>query len=382
MDTPFRSICEAAATAWAVPSLAVGTTTRNDSSVVTVGCDPDTVFRVASITKPFTAFLTLGLLELSATTGVWPVDVEVRHLLSHTSGFDCELPERDLSRFGDGDGALGAAIEELPTVPRLVGVAEVWSYANTGYWLAGHLAAVRAGATYEEAVTRRVVRPFGLESTSFGEPDLVGTGPDSAEGPYPRARRPSGGLVSTVGDILRFGMRLLGEPSFAHMRVAHGNPIGGVYGLGLFGERVGGVEVWGHTGSYDGFQTSLLLIPDAGAVFVGLTNSGYGAKALYEVENAFFDEVLGARRANPTFVDVPAVDLARYAGRYENVDASAEIRAAPGGLVLTADAEEIFLRPIGEGRFQVPDGPHVRERIDFPRQGFVRLGSRLAARVP
>jgi hypothetical protein len=43
--------------------------------------------------------------------------------------------------------------------------------------------------------------------------------------------------------------------------------------------------------------------------------------------------------------------------------------------------EEVFLRPIGDRRFQVPDGPHVRDRIDFPREGFVRLGGRLAARV-
>lgn len=365
-----------------MPAVAVSTAVGDDVTSFAIGCEPDTVFRVASVTKPFTALLTVGLVGLDEETGVWPADVQVRHLLSHTSGFDCELAERDLTRFGDGDEALAAVVDELPAVRRFLGVEQVWSYANTGYWLAGHLAARRVDATFEEALAGRVLRPFGLESTSFGEPDLGGTGPDAEEGPYPRARRPSGGLVSTAGDILRFGRRLIAEPSFGQMRSVRGKPIGGVYGLGLFGERVGGVEVWGHTGSYGGFQSSLLVLPDAGAVFVGLTNSGNGAKALYDMENAFFDAVLGGRRRGASFVELPPDQLETYAGAYENSDMSAEIRAVPGGLLLVAAGEELFLRPLDERRFEVPDGPHVRERIDFPLDGLVRLGSRLAARIP
>jgi CubicO group peptidase (beta-lactamase class C family) len=321
------------------------------------------------------------LLDLDEPTGIWPEDVRVRHLLSHVTGFDCELPDGDLSRFGSGDDALGAAVAELPNVRRFVGVEEIWSYANTGYWLAGHLAAARANSTYEDALTTRVLEPLGLEATSFGEPDLTGSGVGATEGPYPRARRPSGGLVSNAPDLVHFAQQLLAEPSFAVMRRPYGKPIGGVYGFGLFGERVGGVEVWGHSGSYGGFQSQLLIVPDADAVFVGLTNSGSGAKALYDVEQAFFDSVLGARRVLTPFVELPDAQLAGFAGRYANSDADAEIRVENGGLVLAVDGEELFLRPIGENRFRVADGPHVRERIDFPRDGLVRLGSRLAARV-
>jgi CubicO group peptidase (beta-lactamase class C family) len=382
MNASFREMCEQAADAWSVPALAVGTAVGGEVSVVAVGCEPDTRFRAASITKPFTALLVAGLLDLDDVTGVWPDDVRVRHLLSHTSGFDCELPDGDLSRLGAGDDALPAAVAELPTVRRFVGVDEIWSYANTGYWLAGHLAASRLDATYEEALTTRVLEPFELGATSFGEPDLQGTGIGVMPGPYPRARRPSGGLVSNAADLVHFGQRLLAHAAFAELRRAYGKPIGGVYGLGLFGERVGDSDVWGHSGSYGGFQSQFLLVPDAGAVFVGLTNAGTGTKALYDVEQAFFDEVLRARRVVPPFVEVPAGELARFSGRYANSDADAEIRAEPDGLVLAVAGEEMFLRPIGERRFQVPDGPHVRERLDFPRDGLVRLGSRLAARVP
>lgn len=381
MNASFHAVCEGAAAEWSVPALAVGTAVGDETSVLAFGCERDTRFRAASITKPFTALLTGGLLDLGDAAGVWPDDVRVRHLLSHMSGFDCELRNSDLSRLGDGDDALGAAATELPAVRRFVGCDEIWSYANTGYWLAGHLSALRAGETYEDALASRVLAPFGLEATSFGEPDLDGTGPFVVPGPYPRARRPSGGLVSTAADLVLFGRRLLAEPFFTEMSTPRGKPIGGVYGLGLFGERVGGVDVWGHPGSYGGFQSQLLLVPDASAVFVGLTNSEFGTKALYDVENAFFDEVLGARRVLAPFVDVASEELAACAGRYENSDATAEIRPAHGGLVLAVADEELFLRPLGGRRFRVPDGPHVRERIDFPRDGLVRLGSRLAARV-
>jgi CubicO group peptidase (beta-lactamase class C family) len=381
VNTSFHAVCESAADTWSVPALVVATSVAGDVSVVALGCDRDARFRAASITKPFTALLAGGLLDLDEATRVWPAEVHVRHLLSHMTGFDCELPGGDLSRLGDGDGALAAAVEELPAVPRFVGSDEIWSYANTGYWLAGHLAAVRSGTSFEDALAERVLAPFGLEATSFDEPDLDGTGPFVVAGPYPRARRPSGGLVSSAADLLRFGQRLLAEPFFAEMARPCGKPIGGMYGLGLFGERIGKVDVWGHPGSYGGFQTQLLLVPDASAVFVGLTNAELGAKALYEVENAFFDEVLGAHRILPPFVELADEQLASYAGRYENSDATADIRAEAGGLVLAIADDEVFVRPLGDGRFRVPDGPHVRERIDFPRDGFVRLGSRLAVRV-
>jgi CubicO group peptidase (beta-lactamase class C family) len=381
MNTSFQRVCEDAAERWEVPALAVATWVDGRRATCAVGCDTATRFRIASVTKPLTALLAVELLDLEASTGVWPADVRVRHLLSHLSGFDCELPERDLSRFGSGDDALAAAVAELGAVRRFVGVDDLWSYANTGYWLAGLLAARRAGATYEDALGDRVLGPLGLGATSFDEPDLAGTGPEADAGPYPRARRPSGGLVSNVDDLLYAGRGLLERPSFATMAVVRGRPNGGVYGLGLFGQRVAGVEVWGHPGSYGGFQSSFLLVPDRGAVFAGLTNAFNGANALYEIEDAFFAQVVGAARPATPFVELPAGAVEPFAGTYANSDESFEVRAAPGGIVVRVEGEEIHLRPVGPRLFQVPDGPYVRERIAFPRDGLARLGSRLAERV-
>src|ERR1700690_2569428 len=119
MNAPFLSQIEAAADAWQVPALAAGLSVRGAVVTGAVGCEPDTGFRVASITNPPTATLVLGLLELEATTGIWPDDVRIRHLLSHTSGYDCECG--DLARFGAGDDALAGLVAELPAFRRILG---------------------------------------------------------------------------------------------------------------------------------------------------------------------------------------------------------------------------------------------------------------------
>jgi CubicO group peptidase (beta-lactamase class C family) len=383
MDSSFYAAAEAAAARWSVPALAVGELVDGETAALSLGCEPDARFRIASITKPFTATLALKLLELDATTGIWPDDVQIRHLLSHTSGYDSE--SGNLSRFGDGDDALAAACAELPSVRRFVGVGEVWSYANSGFWLVGLLAARAAGLTYEEALAEHVLGPAGLEATAFDAPELPGTGPSSGDDGYPRARRPSGGLVSNVHDLLEFARWQLAEPTLAALRVPLGKPVAGVYGLGLFGERVGGVDVWGHGGSYRGFQSTLLLVPDRGAALVGLTNSGRGAQALRELEDAWFERVIGARRRVAEPVELDGALLASYAGTYANSTTTATIAPVPGGLALDVveDEEriELFARPIGEKTFEILGGDEDGYRFDFPLDGFVRAGSRLAERV-
>lgn len=381
MDSTFQAGCETAAGRWQVPALAAGSSVSGRAETAYVGCEPGTRFRVASITKPFTATLALELLDLEEPTGVWPDDVRVRHLLSHTSGFDCELPEADLARFGSSDGALAEAVAELPIVSRLVGVEQAWSYANTGYWLAAFLAAKRAGSSYEDALLERVVRAAGLESTSFGEPDVTGTGPNASPEPYPRARRPSGGLVSTVDDVLRFGDWHLARPETARMRVVSGKPTGGVYGLGLWGERVGGVEVWGHGGSYGGFQSSFLVVPDRDAAFAGLTNSGRGKLALRELEDVFFEQVIGERRRVPQTVELPAAAREAFVGSYANSEGSSEVSLRGEGLAVAFEDGVHPARAIAARTFEITEGDRIRERFDFPLPGFGRFSSRLAVRI-
>lgn len=377
LDRSFSRAIEEAAAVWKVPALALGISAGDREETVALGCAAGTVFRIASISKAFTALLALDLLQPDAPTGIWAPDVRVRHLLSHTSGYDCE--RGDLTRFGYGDDALASVVRELPDVRRWVGVEECWSYANAGYWLAGWLCAEAAGATFEDALLARVVRPAGLEATSFGPSDVAGTGADAIDAPYPRARRPSGGLASNVPDLLRFGRRLIAAPE---LRRVHGRPVAGVYGLGLWGERIAGVEVWGHGGSWGGYQTSLLTVPSRDAVFVGLTNASRGGKALDRIEDEFLRRVVGAPRPRAKTVDAPADVLRGFTGAYSNGEERFEVEAAAGGGLRVTFGDGVYgARPIGPRTFEIADGERVEERFDFPLPGFGRFGNRLAERL-
>jgi hypothetical protein len=127
------------------------------------------------------------------------------------------------------------------------------------------------------------------------------------------------------------------------------------------------------------------MVPSEGAVFVGLTSSGEGSRALRELEDLWFERVLGARRAAAAAVVLSEGALEAFAGTYANDETSAVVTRSGTGLEVQATEEgetlELWARPIGERTFEVAGGPFEGTRFDFPLDGFARVGYRLAARV-
>jgi CubicO group peptidase (beta-lactamase class C family) len=378
MDSTFWDTCEAAAERWDVPALAIGGLLDARLERRSFGCDVDARFRIASVTKPFTAAAAVRALPLEEAVRTWS-GVSIGDLLAHMSGHDAELGSpAGYAGYGDDEYALERLARELPACRRWLPGGELWSYSNAGYWLAGWLLAERSGRTYEDVIAE-LAAEAGLAATDFGEPDLAGTGPAVMPGPYPRARRPSGGLVSTVDDLLQFGAWMLRQPDLDQMRVVRGKPVAGVYGLGLFGERVGVTDVWGHPGSYGGFESSFVVVPSRNAVLVGLTNSSRGSRALREIEDAWFDDLLGARRRVAPTIKLSPTALRAFAGDYANSTARVSVRVVgPDLLVIFEGADAAVARAIGPRTFEVTEGLDSGSRFDFPRAGLARFGGRLA----
>src|SRR5215211_7681117 len=148
-----------------VPGLALGI--LHDDEAVTAGFGTASVetgapvregsaFRIASITKPFTATLAFVLAEEGVLALDEPVlateGITLRHLLSHSSGLDCELPA----------GLWGvASLDELDvsSLGRWVGPGELWSYSNAGFWLAGAAIERASGRAFESAMRDGVLAP-------------------------------------------------------------------------------------------------------------------------------------------------------------------------------------------------------------------------------
>jgi len=149
--------------------------------------DADTVFRIASMTKSFTAMSILKLrdqgklsLEDLAEKYVpemrglaYPTTdsprITIRHLLSHAEGFPEDNPWGD-RQLADSDEQLSQMIKGGIPFSNAPGIA--YEYSNYGFAILGRIVSNVSGEKYADFVTANVLKPLGMTSTSL-EPSTV-----------------------------------------------------------------------------------------------------------------------------------------------------------------------------------------------------------------
>ncbi|WLD09979.1 serine hydrolase domain-containing protein [Planctellipticum variicoloris] len=208
----------------------------------TASVGPDTIFLVASITKPLVAMAAMQQIERGRLTlGDRITDylpefgrhgkygVEIRHLLTHTSGLPDMLPDNQelrqqnapLSRF-----LQGVCECELSFAPGR-GV----QYQSMGFVVLAEIVSRLAGAPLPELLAEEFFIPLGMSATALGGPDAWWTGTPPvvdriAEVRLPEAQvhgpdwnwnsrywrqlgAPWGGLLTTAGDLAAYARMLL-----------------------------------------------------------------------------------------------------------------------------------------------------------------------------
>ena len=370
-----------ASRAWGVTSLATG------EPVTT-----ETTFRVASVTKPFTAELARAVLDLDEPLDTPAGPVPPRLLLAHMGGLRCEGAE-SLDSFATVSAAVaGAGLRAWGEPGRL------WVYSNAGYWLVGAAVERATGQRFEEAMREHVLAPRSLDGPGFDAPSASGhepVAPGASEhrvypvSDYPVARRPSGGMVSTVADLLRFAETFWDD---VEARTVVAEQPGGRQGVGWMLGRRDGVDLLFHPGSAAGFQSTLMVVPERKVAVAALTNSAGGGAAYQPVVDALLEAVAGLPPWKPRVVDASPEELASLAGRYAGADEEVVVEAVPDGLSVGLSARDPFTgtmteippmigRPVGGRTFTVLEGVERGAHFDFPEQ-FFRVGSVLAERVP
>jgi CubicO group peptidase (beta-lactamase class C family) len=357
----------AARAATGVPAVTAGLLVDGHAELVADGpVVVDTPFRIASITKLFTASLAALTLDLDAPA--WE-DVSARRLLSHTADL---RPDR---------------LEPLPE--QCLGL---WSYSNAGFVMAGQACEAAGGVTYSDAVRQKLLEPLGLAATSFDEPADAAPGHVQAEQTghrpappveYRVSRRAAGGLWSTVGDLLRFAEHQLGGPgplSEAQLAAVHepqAEALGGNYCLGCWRrELIGGRVAFDHEGSVGGYQCLLLLVPGDKTALAVLTNSWRGSGLIRRVVRD-----LGLVPAPIQSPDGDPIEAGRYA-----LDNSEVVLSEQGGRWRVAESEldpltrtrierpEYGRDALGGGVYGFAGGLLMGHRSDFPRPGVARIG--------
>lgn len=262
-----------------------------------------TVTHVASVTKPVVAAAFLLTAESSLDTpvielvpelrGGWRASTRLtpRQLLSHTSGL-----RRDLTAFDDGAEALAHAVRGIVAKRQELRPGRAWRYCNGGFWLAGLALSRLKGQAFEAAVQEAVLAPAVMTSSGFELPEAAASGHIDGlpvrEG-YISARRPGGGLCSTVGDLLRFAGFVLEQPALLDTMATPITPTtwGSWYGLGW---ELKDDLLW-HKGSWGGYQSCLLLAPGHHFATVALVNDQAGGPLAIELVSAELQAATGRR---------------------------------------------------------------------------------------
>ncbi|MGI5488110.1 serine hydrolase domain-containing protein [Microtetraspora malaysiensis] len=349
--------------------VATGVVNRNTGVETT----PDSVFQVGSTTKVWTAALVMqlvdeGLVELDrpvrdylpefAVADGAEKSITVRHLLTHTGGFDGDLFEDT----GRGDDCLDKFVDYLHGAGHVHEPGALFSYCNAGYCVLGAVVARVRGTTWEEAMRERLLKPLGATQWGLLPEEAIlfraaagHVGPEGTVHPswqMPRSNAPAGstlclaprelvrfGRMFLAGGVTEDGTRLLSEESVAAMRTRQVE-VPGVSGLlanrwGLGFELFDwGGEVFGHDGGTIGQSTFWRVVPGADFA-IAMTVNGPGFMGLLvDVALPLIREAAGLPVPSlPVPAPAPeAVDVTPYTGRYDGPAMSYEVTEADGGL--------------------------------------------------
>lgn len=268
-----------------------------------VAATANTVYRIGSITKEFTAAGILLLVQdgkvnlddpLARFLPEYPVqgrEITFRHLLQHTSGVKdfTRLPAyRKEIRI---DASQDEVLNRFQHLPLDFEPGEKHSYSNSGYFLLGVVIEKTSGKSFEEFVEERLLRPLKLERTYCDSPTRII--PHRAAGytrwddmlknaPYISLQQTTGAgnMASTVGDLLAWQRAIVTHrllpPEASQAMMTRGTLNNGTtfnYGMGLFLRKIGEHQVVRHGGGILGFRADLAYYPALGYTIAVLANS-------------------------------------------------------------------------------------------------------------
>ena len=334
---------------------------------------PETRFRIASVTKQFTAALVLqlieqGEMELDApVTRYWPEypaaqgdAVTIRHLLRHTSGIPSltSFPGRaDTQRQPHTPAESVASFWDMPLEFE---PGSTFRYSNSGYILLGALIERATGQPYDVALRERLLDPLGLLDSGYDHYSEVIDGlaygyAPQPDGSYQRAAYldtsypyAAGMMYATGADLLAWTRALHAAEPFQNAATLDQmtTPGLGDYGFGIGATRLPmgtqSVQVIGHSGGIEGFSSQLSYLPETERTIVVLQNTeGSSGEIAQGLALLLFGETPPAPRRPLASVLMPVID----GGGVEA--ALAHYRAAKASTPSEIDFDEDQLNELG-----------------------------------
>lgn len=313
----------------------------------------ETLFQIGSISKTFTATLAMklveeGRLDLHKPVRAYLTDFRVAdktvsvevtpyHLLTHTAGWDGDL----FLETGDGEEAIQKYIQRLTTREQVSPLGEYFSYNNSGFAVLGGILEAITSKRIEELYRVYILEPLGLEHVFFNASEVitydfaVGHHP-SAEGhtvsrPWrmPRTALPMGGIVTNVGDLLRYaqcylskgktssGKQMLKPETMDEMftpKISLSQEDRTSVGYSWFRRDLSNGYLIQHSGGTNGQVTQLSLLPEQDFALAIFTNSDVGDKVIKDVHKFLLKKFLDIEYDLPKEIESTPEQLAGYMG--------------------------------------------------------------------
>ncbi|MDP1892239.1 MAG: serine hydrolase [Gemmatimonadaceae bacterium] len=263
---------------------------------------PHTNFRLASVTKQFTAMATMllvqdGRLRLEETlTDIFPdfpaygSRITVRHLLTHTSGlraYEDFVPDSQATQVLDADVLRHMAALDATYFPP----GTRFRYSNSGYAVLAMIIEKRTGVRFAEFLKARIFDRVGMPWTLAREDGRAAVqrrafGHSRRNGAWMRTDQSStsavlgdGGVYSSVAELYRWSnaletRELLGDSLRALLfkRGTRSDSLDVDYGFGWYLETKHALPRTRHTGSTIGFRNAIIRYPTLRATIIVLTN--------------------------------------------------------------------------------------------------------------
>jgi CubicO group peptidase (beta-lactamase class C family) len=307
---------------------------------------PESVFRIGSITKQFTAVAILQLVEqqkIKLNDSIQKFiknyhskgeTITIENLLTHTSGIkpyegiDAKVPNAIRVDFSPE-----ILIDSLDKLPLDFVPGSKYQYCNSNYFLLGKIIEEVSGQKYQTYLQEQVFSRIGLISTSYDNPDEViknrVSGYSVVSGEYKNAGFISmstvysaGALLSNVKDLYRWHQALKNgellkidtwQKATSPYALADGKL--SEYGYGFFIKNENNVKSIGHGGAIDGFRAVEIFYPEKDLYITLLCNS--------EQDNfmelfAGISQIASGNGVPPKYKDkkIPEEQLDSYIGNY------------------------------------------------------------------
>lgn len=271
---------------------------KNSDGTVTTG-PGITHFRVASVTKLFTAQAIMQLAEkrklsLNDKVSLYIPEIKnsemtIKHLLTHYDGFADKVWPEPFDKNSNFNRYLSKALTANPDVQ----AGARFQYADTGFNMLGNIVAKVSGLGYSAYIERHILRPIGMRNSGYySGPDGLRPSvepfkngqliPLDQRWPFDPQFFPSEGLITHVGDlslwvkaVLTMSPELLTKKSYRQMLVPLKVTDWGEthISLGWFITRRNNIEYAYHMGGIRGYSAIVVIEPDAKNGIILLTNS-------------------------------------------------------------------------------------------------------------